>query len=198
MMKAVGRIFLSVFLACILNLSGAHAQDTSSGVVANFHAEKHLTGFKKPWMSSGCFAVVPDIGLVWKVEKPFPSVIEVSDAGVKSISSSGQAQILEGAALPVLRTLKKTLVSAFLGEWHQMSSMFLVKDHNLKDGYYVTLTPKRADVPFHELDIHGKKFVTSVHIENRAGDVDDMVFFGHRKITSNSISELSAFVQKCP
>ena len=143
-----------------------------------FVQDRVLVGFDAPLRSEGRFAFATGMGLIWRTERPFPSVTAISAGGL--IQKSGETEVLRLSAsrIPVLSRLFDLIRGALLGDWRPLEEHFKVRKDVSGEEWKVTLTPRPdSAAPFESVDVAGGQFAQRIEIRKKGGDVDRLRFF---------------------
>ena len=140
---------LSFFAAAVLAAVSVSAQTvTLDDVCASLTEHKVTSGkfsqerksqkLKKPVSSSGVYIICTE-GVVWKTEKPFPSVSAVTETRIIQTLPSGKKTVIDGSSNEVFKTVSKTLSSLFSGNKKLLEENFIIRDLTAKDGQWILL-----------------------------------------------------------
>ncbi|MBO4405085.1 MAG: outer-membrane lipoprotein carrier protein LolA, partial [Treponema sp.] len=144
---------LSFFAAAVLAAVSVSAQTvTLDEVCTSLTEHKVTTGkfvqerksqkLKKPVSSSGVYIICTE-GVVWKTEKPFPSVSAVTESKIIQTLPSGKKNVIDGSSNEVFKTVSKTLSSLFSGNKKQLEENFILKDFSAENEQWILmLEPK--------------------------------------------------------
>lgn len=143
------------FLFLVFNflfLSAAFCEEFSfdeicSGLVKNeitcgsFTQEKKSASLKRPLKSSGKYLITKE-GVCWKTEKPFNTILSVTENYIVQIDSYGNKNITDGSSNEVFGCIAETLSSLFKGSREKLEQNFTV-DFSCKDKIWtMVLEPK--------------------------------------------------------
>ena len=145
-----------------------------------FLEKKNLKGFKGPMSSEGHFVVAPQHGLIWGLEKPFPTTTVITPAGLAQSISGINVMHLPSQKIPFMLHLYDILGGALTGNWAALETDFSVtRRGDNAQGWQVTLVPHQADnpaMPFSSIRISGHRFVENVAMLKPNGDSDTLTF----------------------
>jgi len=146
-----------------------------------FSQERHLAGFKAPLRSEGSFVLAPERGLIWRVEKPFPTVTIVTPAGLIQKSNGTELVRLSASHAPQFTIVYRLIEKSLQGDWQGLRDRYEVRTGRDGEKWRVDLKPRDgagSGVPFETADITGGRFVETVALHKAGGDVDLMRFAG--------------------
>ena len=144
-----------------------------------FIEEKHLNGFNKPMRSEGHFVVAPQQGLIWRMEKPFPTTTVITPAGLTQSINGITVMSLPAQKIPFMRHLYDTLGGALMGNWAALETDFTITRSGDEREWQVTLVPRQMDnpaMPFSSIRVSGHHFVENVAMLKADGDSDTLTF----------------------
>ena len=143
-----------------------------------FQQSRHLEGFKHALVSSGDFVLARGKGVIWKTRAPFASVtiitayrLTTSDAGSATATVAPRER---SQAAGLVSSLIMALVSADVAS---LSQVFEIQQAVLPDGRWrMDLVPRQALLGrvFAKIQLDGDRYVRSVHLEEKSGDVTDI------------------------
>jgi hypothetical protein len=170
------------FLA--MGLTVAHASEqaaigTGDILRGSFVEERHLQGFRGPMRSEGQFTVAPSHGLIWDVEKPFPSTTIITTFGLTQTIQGQQVTHLSAQKIPFLLHLYDMLGGALAGSWQPLEADFKVVQTEDEAGWRAVLTPRQTDnlaMPYNTITVRGHRFVEQVVLAKSDGDFDTIIF----------------------
>lgn len=182
-----------IALALLLAAPIASADDMSlstplkAGMVlrGHFTQERSLQGFQAPLKSEGSFVVAAGQGLIWKVEKPFPTVTVITPAGLVQNAQGTETLRLPAARIPFIAHFYDMLSGTMTGDLSGLKQQFDVQVTGTPAAWSLQLTPKSAsgatadaaqNMPIQRLDLTGNKYVESVDIHRQNGDHDLLTF----------------------
>jgi len=158
--------------------------DTSKVLRGHFTEEHQING--TPVQSSGHFTVTPGRGLIWGIEKPFPTST--------IITPSSAAQDLGGLALKLpaknLRHLYDVIGGALQGDWSGLETDFIITSSTKGKNWQMILTPRNTDKPklsYTTITINGSRFVETI-VMTRADGATDALSFTNTVLSSSRLS----------
>jgi len=182
------RVFILIFAVALFPLP-AHAVEAPAGQIridagqvlrGNFVEQHQVPGIDGPMQSTGHFVIAPDHGLIWSVEKPFPTSTIVTP--------SGSAQDIGGIAvkLPIknLRHIYEMVGGALAGDWDKLESDFTLTRGGDRDHWQMILTPRSPEdggkpkLPYTSITVSGGKFVENIAMMKGDGSYDTLNFTG--------------------
>jgi len=145
-----------------------------------FVQERSLEGFKAPLKSEGRFVVAAGRGLIWIVEKPFPTTTVITPAGLVQEARGNETLRLAASRIPFMSRLYDMLSGTMSGDWSRMKEDFNVESSGSDKNWQLRLTPAKsgnnAALPIQEMDVQGDRFVNTVDIRRPNGDRDKLNF----------------------
>lgn len=155
-------------------LARVRAQLKDAPVVrGGFEQLKTIKGFKQPLRSSGEFVVARDKGIVWRVIKPFESLLIVKPDSLQSRRADGQvAMQMKAQDEPVLRTVNAMLFAVMSADVAQLQQYFDVSGKAQAQGWQLHLVPRDAVLKewLGQIDLEGGAFVREVRLQEARGD----------------------------
>lgn len=128
-------------------LSSALLQMTRHEVVTgDFKQTKSIKKLNRDFVSTGTFRISKTSGIVWKTQKPFPSELTVSDAGISERNVNGQVRVISSNDNPVFVQLSKTIQAVFSGNLSELETNFNIFCEKTSNGYMVGLVPREKSV----------------------------------------------------
>ena len=175
------RFLLPVVLLGLFPL-GALAADAPDGQV-HINANQILRGrFTEdrqmkdtggpPMLTSGSFVVAPTHGLIWTIEKPFPTST--------IITPNGFVQDIGGLAVKLpakknLRHLYDTVSAALAGDWSGLDKDFIVTRGGNQSHWVMLLTPRpeaETKIPYTSISVSGSRYVENIVMMKADGGHD--------------------------
>ena len=106
-------------------LSSVLLQMTRHDVVTgDFKQTKSIKKLNRDFVSTGTFRISKTSGIVWKTQKPFPSELTVSDAGISERNVNGQVRVISSNDNPVFAQFSKTIQAVFSGNLSELETNF--------------------------------------------------------------------------
>jgi hypothetical protein len=128
-------------------LSSALLQMTRHDVVTgDFKQTKSIKKLNRDFVSTGTFRISKTSGIVWKTQKPFPSELTVSDAGISERNVNGQVRVISSNDNPVFVQFSKTIQAVFSGNLSELETNFNIFCEKTSNGYMVGLVPREKAV----------------------------------------------------
>jgi len=180
------RLYLILLVAFFPSIVAAADMDVGQVIVGtddvlrgHFIEERHLKGFNGRMSSEGHFVVAPKHGLIWGLEKPFPTTTIITPAGLVQSINGVNVMHLPSQKIPFMLHLYDTLGGALTGNWEALQADFLVTRSGDAKSWQVTLVPRQTDnpaMPFASISISGHRFVENVAMLKPDGDSDTLTF----------------------
>jgi Outer membrane lipoprotein carrier protein LolA-like len=194
--RAVTRSFIAaIAIASLASICFAEpiAPSLTSGqsLHGRFEQTRNLKGISAKLKSSGSFVLVPDQGLVWRIEQPIQSTTVITKEGVQEIINGNDVQRIEAARVPLISHFYDMLGGALMGDWSAMRHDFAVKTTGDHRAWQTVLTPLHSDDPItgalSSVVITGGAMVDQVDIRRANGDSEQLTFL-EQKISTAPIS----------
>jgi hypothetical protein len=154
--------------------SGQVVIDAHSVLRGRFVEEHQINQTQAPMQTSGHFVVAPDHGLIWGIEKPFPTLT--------IITPNGATQDVGGIALKLptknLHHIYDMVGGALAGDWKGLETEYNVK----RDGaahWQMLLTPRtqnKQTLPYATITVSGSRFVENIVMTKIDGASDSFEF----------------------
>jgi outer membrane lipoprotein-sorting protein len=145
-----------------------------------FEQTRHLQGFRNALTSQGEFVVARDRGVLWETRKPFPSTTVISKDRLLTRQADGSTEIVFDKTHSPAASIVNALMLALLGgDLDALSKYFTLQETLLPAGAWrVELTPRKSALAhvFERIVLQGDRYVRSVHLEEKGGDVTDIAF----------------------
>jgi hypothetical protein len=138
--------------------------------------EEHRTNSSQnPLRSTGHFVVAPAHGLLWSIEKPFPTLTIITPRGL--------VQDIGGLAVKLpaknLRHLYDMVGGALAGDWSGLEADFTITRAGSADHWQMLLTPRqngKQNLPYATITIGGGPFVENIVMTKTDGRYDAFSF----------------------
>jgi hypothetical protein len=185
------RIIIGLAVLCVAETAFAAdlqlATPLKAGMVLRGHfiQERSLQGFQAPLKSEGSFVVAAGQGLIWKVEKPFPTVTVITPAGLVQNAQGTETLRLPAARIPFIAHFYDMLSGTMTGDLSGLKQQFDVEMTGTAENWSLHLAPKSSTgatdqesqgMPIQRLDLAGDRYVESVDIHRQNGDHDLLTF----------------------
>lgn len=148
-----------------------------------FVQERFLKGFAAPLRTEGHFVLSPGRGLIWSAESPFAITTVITPAGLTQEVQGTERLRMAAAQLPFLSRLYAVLGGALAGDWKALDGMFMTENGSgasgEQDNWRMVLVPVNAGdpaMPFSRITVTGDRFVGTVQLDKRDGDLDRLTF----------------------
>ncbi|MDR3424783.1 MAG: hypothetical protein P4M13_06865 [Alphaproteobacteria bacterium] len=155
--------------------SGQTRLDAGAILRGRFVEEHQANAAQNPFQSSGRFIVAPARGLIWSIEKPFPtSTVVTPNAMVQDIG--GMAVKLPARNL---RHVYAMVGGALAGDWSGLEQDFMITRGGSARRWQMLLTPrpgKKATLPYATITISGGRFVENIVMAKADGSSDSFSF----------------------
>jgi hypothetical protein len=145
-----------------------------------FEQTRHLQGFRNVLSSQGDFVVARDHGVIWETRRPFPSTTVISKSRLLTRQADGSTEIVfDKSHSPAAGIVNALMLALLGGDLDVLSKYFTLKETTLPEGAWrVELTPRKSALAhvFERIVLQGDRYVRSVHLEEKGGDVTDIAF----------------------
>ncbi|MBQ7881426.1 MAG: outer membrane lipoprotein carrier protein LolA, partial [Treponema sp.] len=112
----------------------------------DFILEKKSEKLKRPLKSFGKF-VFSQEGILWKTEKPFPSVMAITTTYIIQTKIDGSKVVTDGSSNEVFKSVAQTVSSLFSGNINSLENFFLINDFSYQNNEWkVSLKPKDKNI----------------------------------------------------
>ncbi|MBO5099873.1 MAG: outer membrane lipoprotein carrier protein LolA, partial [Treponema sp.] len=112
----------------------------------DFILEKKSEKLKRPLKSFGKF-VFSQEGILWKTEKPFPSVMAITTTYIIQTKIDGSKVVTDGSSNEVFKSVAQTISSLFSGNINSLENFFLINDFSYQNNEWkVSLKPKDKNI----------------------------------------------------
>ncbi len=170
----------------VLALSPAAAKELSlDSVCADLTAYKVTSGsfvqqrfaphIKRPLTSGGSF-VICDMGIAWKTDRPFSSLLAVSRDKIIQTAPDGKKTVIDGSGNPTFKNIAGTLATLFSGDKTALEESFYTSfssDDADNGEWAVVLVPKDSTIAsaLKKIILEGtsgeESFINAVSIEEQ-------------------------------
>ena len=177
------RSFLLVLALALLPVAAGAVEAPSAQVHiganavlrGNFVEEHQVNAEQAPLHTSGHFVVAPARGLIWGIEKPFPTST--------IITPEGAAQDIGGLAVKLpaknLHHLYDMVGGALAGNWNELGEDFDVSRSGDARHWQMLLTPRSGEkpkLPYSAISVSGSRFVENIVMTKVDGSSDAFSF----------------------
>ncbi len=176
--------FVLIMLILLAPSFAAHAIEAPAGQIiidntkvlrGSFVEEHQMNSTQNPVLSSGHFVVAPGHGLIWAIDKPFPTATIVTPNG--AIQDFGGVTI----KLPVknLRHLYTMIGGALAGDWNGLDIDFIITRSGDNKNWQMLMTPRPGDkpkLPYATITVSGSHFVQNIVMTKTDGSSDTLSF----------------------
>ncbi len=132
-------------------------------MTGRFLQEKTISAVNRTLRSSGIF-IFSDLGIVWKTEKPFPSVMAVGLDRVVQTLPNGKKTVMDASQNQIFTSISKSLSAMFRGDQKTLVENFSTDFSGNSSGWTVRLVPKDLSVA----SILGSIEVSGKFLDSRA------------------------------
>lgn len=160
-------------MAGAVNAPAGQALIDASHVLRGRFLEEHQMGMNNPIQSAGHFTVAPGHGLIWGIEKPFPTSTIITRQAV--------VQDLGGLTMKLpaknLRHLYDMVGGALAGDWSALANDFDITPGSAGGRWTMLLTPRQnGTLPYSTITVSGGQFVENIIMAKANGNSDSFSF----------------------
>lgn len=141
----------------------------------NFVQESQMKGLDQPLRWSGHFVVAPAHGLIWGIDKPFPTSTIVTPKG--SVQQIGGVTV----KLPIknLQHLYAMVGGALIGDWSGLEKDYVITPGGDAAHWHMVLTPRqpaKSPLAYTSIVVSGARFIESIVLTKGDGNSDVLSF----------------------
>lgn len=131
-----------VFLFAFVSLSvGAAELNFSPITKGDFTQEHYLAKAQRSLVSTGTFVMAQEKGIIFDVQKPFPSKMIVTREKLVQVLNNSNVSVMDGADNAIFKNIAEIISSVFSGDAKALEENFLVAEEK-GEKRILTLTPK--------------------------------------------------------
>jgi hypothetical protein len=139
--------------------------------------------------------VSPELGIIWRSEKPVPSVTVITAAGMRRIVDGNEVQRLASAKIPAFAHFYELLDRAIVGDWSAIRQDFAVECTGDRRAWRVILTPLRSTGSLAawltSVVLTGAARIDTVDINRANGDSEHVAFL-NQVVSSTPLTDPDA------
>lgn len=149
-------------------------------VQGSFVQERHLRSLSKPMTTQGIFAIKPNKGLYWQIDKPLSLRLRVNRQGIAQWD--GKKQRWQRSPQGGQAAQVKLFMAVLGGDIGALEQQFTPKLSGSAQKWQLDLQPKTAVMKqvFQTIRINGGQYVEQVELLERQGDKTVMQFSKQR------------------
>jgi hypothetical protein len=136
-------------------------------------------GGQPPVATSGHFVLAPASGLIWGIEKPFPTATVITPAGMAQELGGIAAIKMPASKMPYMRHVYDMVGHALAGDWNDIAADFNMARSGSPAHWQVVLTPRAGTdngLHYTSIAVTGAQFVESIVMTQTNGGVDTIAF----------------------
>ncbi len=164
------------FMAWAVEAPAGQVRIDATKVLRGHFVEEHsMKGSRGPMRSSGHFVVAPAHGLIWGIEKPFPTST--------IITPNGAAQDIGGMAVKLpaknIAHLYDIVGGALAGDWRGLEEDFVLTRSGDAQHWQILLTPRQGNasrLPYATITVDGSRFVENIVMTKVDESYDSLSF----------------------
>jgi hypothetical protein len=180
-------VFLLFLLLPAIAPAAAWAFDAPPGqthigpaqVLRGHFVQTHQGKDKPPVRMSGSFVIAPATGLIWGVEKPFPTATVITPAGMAQEFGGIAALKIPASKLPAMRHLYDTVGHALEGDWSGLEEDYVLHRSGAPSHWQVAMTPRDSDsdgLHYASITVTGGTYVDNITLSKANGSTDTLAF----------------------
>jgi hypothetical protein len=180
---------LLVLLCCLLwstsSLSGAATLARIQSMLAKpnvlcgrFDQNKHLTGLKKPLISSGRFCVVADKGVLWRTLQPVSNTLRITRDEIIQLEGNRVTMRLDANSEPMVRVIYSIMFALLGGNFAPLESLFEVDGGVRNSDWTLELKAREPGLrsAISKIALDGSAYVKSITIHETSGVRTTIIF----------------------
>lgn len=144
---------------------------------------KKITGLPKDLVSSGAVFLTKSKGLLWKTEKPFSQVMFIDKSGIYNLVKGAKLLITENKQTSKVSDILSKVLS---GDFDALDMFDVSNEMHHGKVWKKVLTPKTDGFKILKtITVEGSTNINKVTIQRISGDVETIVFSGHKTLGLN-------------
>jgi hypothetical protein len=155
-----------------------------------FAQERHIDGFRNPLRSAGRFLLSRERGVVWRSERPFPSIMVLDARGLR-VDGIDQA-----VPDPALQRVQRLLLAMIGGDLDALAADFVLQAEPDGARWRLSATPRDPLLAqrLRGLELRGDRWVDEVRYTDEQGNATTIRFTAQNASPAGlSADELAAF-----
>lgn len=137
-----------------------------------FVQQKTLVGLRLPVRASGRFCVVAAHGVLWSIQRPFPSTLLLTRAEIVESQGGRVTSRISASEEPAVGVISELLFSVLAGDLKKLQGAFAIAASVETTTWSARLIPKGADMrrAISVIELSGAEFVRQITITESSGD----------------------------
>ncbi len=175
LLMAVFFLFFSCMASAAEAPPGQVRIDAEKVLRGKFVELRQMSGLDDPLRFSGRFVVAPKFGLIWHIEKPFPTSTVVTPA--RAIQDIGGIAV--ALRIKKLAHIYRLVSNAMAGNWEALDADFAMALSGDAKRWHMTLTPRKggkSSLPYASIALNGGRFVETIVLKRKDGLTDAFSF----------------------
>ena len=164
-------------------------------VRGSFSQTKHLSRLKKDFSAAGTFLFSTSDGVLWNVEKPYPSSMIMTRERLVQTTKGGKTSVLDGSGSTVFKRFADTLQAVFAGRLIVLEQDFQLYFAGTASQWRVGLVPREETVKalIQSLEISGDEYIRTLKLVEAGGDTTLYSFHDSASSAGLAANERAAF-----
>lgn len=165
-------------------------------VRGRFTQTKQVTRIKKNFSSYGNFLFSGSDGVLWNVEKPYPSSLIMTKDRLIQKTAGGRTSVMESNGNAVFQRFADTLQAVFAGRLSSLEQDFSLYFQGTATNWRIGLVPKENAVRsvIKSMEIRGDDYILSLRLVEASGDLNVYTFSDSQASKILSEDEKQAFL----
>ena len=137
-----------------------------------FIQTKHVSKLNRDLVSSGTYIISQKDGILWNTQKPFPSVMAVSQSGIMQTNASGKKTKLDAKGNATFQQFSAVISSVFQGNADMLREHFTIYFDGDQKNWTTALVPKEATLRrmISHIQMNGSDSIQSIIMTEENGD----------------------------
>ncbi|WP_116964276.1 outer membrane lipoprotein carrier protein LolA [Fastidiosibacter lacustris] len=149
-----------------------NAQAKIDNVYGDFTQTRYMKLLSKPLISSGVFHLSKTDGLQWLQQKPFKSILMITEDKIQQSIEGKQAMVITKKEQPIVFSFTHIFLSIFKGNTEALKQYFDIYFIECNNNWHLGLKP--IDSPLNKaidsIEIIGEKYVTRILVNEAQGN----------------------------
>lgn len=188
---AVAFLFGAMHAAQAANLGPSEKLHKGEIYRGRFEEQRMVKKLNQVVRSLGRFVVVPDRGVIWVVERPFPMTVAVTPNGMTQSIVGMPVMRFMPNQMPFLTEATDLLAAGLGGNFKTLETRFHIIQKGTPKDWVITLTPldqASMRAPFVSITAKGGKRLEEAVAYHADGSTDRFIF-SEQKITRGDLGE---------
>ncbi len=161
-----------------MSIDGLKAKLSFESYCSSFQQTKYLKALSKPLKSAGSVSFQSGLGVLWKVDTPFPAKVLIREMEIIQWPEKGEPVRINRSRSPVLRGFTDVFLTLFSGDFDALLLAFTPVLSDEGNGWQLVLSPRSEALRsvIHAITIDGHDFIEEVRISELSGDETLILF----------------------